>query len=172
MEMVDKNIEIVVAVDNRWAIGRGGGLLCHLREDLRHFKALTRGHTVVMGRRTFESLPAGPLPERQNIILTRDRSYAPRRAADNDRVVVAHDIDEALRLASMPEPIMIIGGAQIYRAAMPIARTLHITMIHHAFAGADVWFAPPRATEWTITRVEPHRGEADYDYDFVTYTRL
>ncbi len=168
METSNKHVEIIVAVDNRWAIGADGNLLYRLSADMRHFKSLTMGHTVVMGRRTFESLPHGPLAGRQNIVLTRDRDYLPGYTD----VVVAHTLEQALRLAEMPSPIMIIGGAQIYKIAMNYAETLHITMIHHAFADADVWFPTPLATRWTIVACEAHRDEAEYDFDFVTYKRL
>ena len=117
------DVAAIVAVDERWAIGRGGGLLCHLPADLRHFKQLTLGHTVVMGRRTFESLPGGPLPGRENIVVSRQHDYAPAG------VTVAHSLDEAIAAATMPEPVFIIGGAQLYAAAMPFVNRLYLTVI-------------------------------------------
>ena len=129
-----KEISIIVAVAARGAIGRQGGLLCHLPADLRRFKSLTTGHSVVMGRRTFESLPHGPLPGRQNIVVTHNRHYHPQG------VTVAHDVQQAIELATMPGEVFIIGGAQIYQAALPLAHTLHLTEIHAHFADADTFF--------------------------------
>ena len=108
MENNQRILSAIVVVAENGAIGRDGGLLCHLPADLRHFKGLTMGHSIVMGRRTFESFPKGALPGRQNIVITRSRTY--RR----EGFTVAHSLTEAIDAATMPGEVFIIGGAQIY----------------------------------------------------------
>ena len=112
----NKHITAIVAVAADNAIGRQGQLLCHLPADLKHFKTLTMGHSIIMGRRTFESFPKGALPGRQNIVISRQPDYQPEGA------VVAHSPEEAFELATMPEPVFIIGGEQIYRATIVSTR--------------------------------------------------
>ncbi|HAP50494.1 MAG: dihydrofolate reductase [Muribaculaceae bacterium] len=162
-----KEISIIVAVAARGAIGRQGGLLCHLPADLRRFKSLTTGHSVVMGRRTFESLPHGPLPGRQNIVVTHNRHYHPQG------VTVAHDVQQAIELATMPGEVFIIGGAQIYQAALPLAHTLHLTEIHAHFADADTFFPPLERGEWVEVERECHPADERHahPYDFITLKR-
>lgn len=120
-------ITLIAAIARNGVIGRDGGLPWHLPADLRRFKAVTRGHQVVMGRRTFESLP-GPLPKRRNIVVTRQLGY------DAHGIEVAHTLDEALAMAraeaSGPdETVFLLGGAQLYAAALPIADRLDLTMV-------------------------------------------
>lgn len=167
-ELGMSDVAAIVAVDERWAIGRGGGLLCHLPADLRHFKQLTLGHTVVMGRRTFESLPGGPLPGRENIVVSRQHDYAPAG------VTVAHSLDEALATASMPEPVFIIGGAQLYAAAMPFVNRLYLTVIGHAFDDADTFFPSIDITQWTVVEREAHDADERnaFPYVFLTLSRI
>ena len=180
-EMINKSVAIVAVVADDGAIGRDGGLLCHLPEDLRRFKALTMGHTVVMGRRTFESLPKGPLPGRENIVVTRNAAYAP----GYDGVRVAHSLEQAISMATMPEPVMVIGGGEIYRQALPLASTLHLTRLHATFPDADTWFPAIDPNEWQeLSSPHPERpgqgralqGEGEdarqgVSYDFVTLER-
>ncbi len=139
-------MELIVAIDRHGAIGRKGDLLYHISADLRRFKALTWGHTVVMGRRTFESLPKGALPGRRNIVVTRNPAY---EAAGAD---VAHSLDEALEMAS--GKIFIIGGAEIYRQALPYARTLHLTVIDAETDDADTFLPLPDLKNYRVTAVE------------------
>ena len=167
-ELGMSDVAAIVAVDERWAIGRGGGLLCHLPADLRHFKQLTLGHTVVMGRRTFESLPGGPLPGRENIVVSRQHDYAPAG------VTVAHSLDEAIAAATMPEPVFIIGGAQLYAAAMPFVNRLYLTVIGHAFDDADTFFPSLDITQWTVVEREAHDADERnaFPYVFLTLSRI
>ena len=169
MSSVDNRppVAAIAVVDRRGAIGYRGRLLCHLPADLRHFKQLTMGHSVVMGRRTYDSLPGGPLPGRQNIVVTRQTDFAP------EGVTVAHSLDEALTLADRPGEVMIMGGAQIYAAAMPLVTRLYLTIVGHAFTDVDAWFPPIDVDRWVETCREHHTADERnrYDYDFVTLDR-
>lgn len=138
-------INIIVAIDNNGAIGRGGDLLYHLREDMRHFRTLTTGNTVVMGRRTFESLPKGALPDRRNIVITRRKDYtAPG-------IETAQGIAEALEMAAGgPGETFIIGGAEIYSAMLGHADRLYLTLVDASATDADTFFPPVDPETWHI----------------------
>lgn len=129
-------MQLILAADEKWGIGRKGGLLCHLPGDLKYFKERTVGKTVVMGRVTLESLPGGRgLPGRRNIVLTRSRDYV----AEGCEVV--HDTGElagALR-GTAPDDVMVIGGAEVYRRLLPQCDLCYITKIY-ADLGADRFF--------------------------------
>lgn len=128
-------IHIIVAIDQNRAIGLGGDMLFHIREDLRRFKALTMGHTLVMGRKTFDSLPSGALPGRRNIVITRNEQWT---APGAER---AASLADAIALAGDSE-IYIIGGGEIYAQALPLADVLDLTQIHSAAPEADTYFPP------------------------------
>ncbi len=115
---MDTKLSAIVAIDAHGAIGRNGQLLCHLPADLKHFKAITTGHSIIMGRKTFESFPRGPLPGRQNIVVTRNAHYRPQG------VTVAHSIDQAIALVEMPGEAFIIGGGTLYQATIGLVSTL------------------------------------------------
>lgn len=159
-------IALIAAVADNGAIGRNQQLLCHLPNDLKHFKALTSGHTVVMGRRTFESLPNGALPNRKNIVLTHNHDLA------WPGVAVVHSIDEAMAQAD-EKPVFIIGGATLYNETIGLADTLYITHIHHTFADADTFFPAIDKTVWIKDEVQemPADERHAYSYTFVTYRR-
>lgn len=163
-----REIAAIAVVAQDGAIGRRGHLLCHLPADLKHFKHLTMGHSIIMGRRTFESFPKGALPGRQNIVITRNSHFT---APD---VTVAHSIDEAIAAATMPGEVFIIGGAQIYQAAMPLVGTLHLTRLHATFDGADAFFPAINPHQWETTFEEHHDPDErnPYPYSFVTLTRI
>jgi len=145
----------IVAVADDWAIGREGQLLCHLPADMRHFKEMTMGGAVLMGRRTFDSLPKGALPGRTNIVLTSDREW------QREGVLVAHSLDEALALAqaSGRERTFVMGGAQVYREALPLVETIYLTHIHGHWPDADVWFPTLDATHWRVADIERHTAD-------------
>lgn len=145
-------VEIVVAVADNGVIGREGRLPWHLPADLRHFRITTMGAPMIMGRRTFESLP-GVLPGREHIVLTRDRGW--RR----DGIKVAHSPEEALALAGS-DRVSVIGGAEIYRAFLPLADRIHLTEVHVAPEG-DTNFPQLNTREWNIARGarQPAEGE-------------
>ena len=153
---------LIAAMAANGVIGAGNRMPWHLPEDLKRFRALTFGHAVIMGRKTWESL-ARALPQRQNIVVTRDPRYAAAGAE------TAPTLDHALALVRLPAPVFCIGGGEIYRAALDRASTLHLTEIDRDFAG-DVTFPPFDRTAWRETRREP--GAADgLRYHFVTYER-
>lgn len=151
--------------ENR-VIGRGGGLPWRLSADLRHFKRVTMGHHIVMGRRTYESI-GRPLPGRTTVVMTQQAGY------EAPGVLVAHDLDEALRLAvSDPEPF-IVGGAEIYRLALPRVERLHVTLVHTQIVHGDAFFPELEASVWQSTLAERHSADSrnEFDYSFLVYER-
>lgn len=156
-------LSIVAAVAANRVIGIAGGLPWRLPDDLKHFRALTRGHAVIMGRRTWESL-RGPLADRQNIVVTSQVGYAATGAE------VAPGLDEALVRVTMPPPAFCIGGAALYREALPLARTMHLTEIARPFEG-DVAFPAFERGGWREVARESHASDDGLDYAFVTYER-
>lgn len=155
-------IHIIAAIDSRGAIGRGGDLLFHIREDLRRFKALTMGQTLVMGRRTFESLPGGALPGRRNIVVTRSESFSA------PGVETAVSPDEAVAMAADgPGDTFVIGGGQIYSALLPLADVLDLTVVHREADGADTFFPTIDFDAYRIESLDRRDG-----YDFVTLVRI
>lgn len=156
-------MDAIVAVDARWGIGRDGGLLFRISADLRRFKALTMGHTVVMGRRTLQSLPGGRgLPGRRNLVLSRQGDLAPEGAE------VFCEVQPMLDAAG--EDAFVIGGAQVYRLLLPVCRRLYVTQID-ADGGADVFFPEPTPELWRITEQSPWQEEQGLRYRYLTYER-
>lgn len=162
-------VTIIVAVARDGAIGRRGDLLFHISDDLRRFKRLTMGHPIVMGRKTFESFPKGPLPGRTNIVVSRRRDYDGRGAT------VADSLDEALKIAAAEETgrIFIIGGGEIYRQAFGIADALELTAIDAAVDDADTFFPAVNDVDWELTeKSEPMTDpKTGISYSFKTYAR-
>lgn len=160
-------ISIIVAMDENSAIGKDNQLLCHLPNDLKYFKSSTQGHTVIMGRKTFESLPNGALPNRRNIVLTHNKNI------HFDKAEVFHSLDTAIQSIESDNEIFIIGGASIYKIVLPIANKLYITYIKHKFEGADTFFPKINEKEWKETsRIENQADEKNkYAHTFVTYIR-
>ncbi|MCM1067567.1 MAG: dihydrofolate reductase [Muribaculaceae bacterium] len=154
-------MNLIVAIDRKGAIGRKGQLLHHISADLRRFKALTTGHTVVMGRKTFESLPKGALPNRRNIVVSRTPAYSA------PGIEVAQSLDAALAMAG--EDAFVIGGAEIYRQALPKARTLHLTVIDAESDDADTFFPAIPLDDFRVEAIEIHEG--DPAFRFVTLVR-
>lgn len=126
-------LSIIVAIAQNNAIGNNNDLLCHLSDDLKRFKALTSGHPVIMGRKTFDSLPKKPLPNRRNIVLTRDASF------DYPGVEVVNTIEQALSVVPSDEEAFIMGGATIYEQFLPYVDKLYVTWIYQDFT-ADTFF--------------------------------
>ena len=148
-------------------IGRNKGLLCHLPADLKHFKELTTGHTIVMGRKTFESLPKGALPNRINIVLSRNRNLS------FDGCLVFSSIDEIIEYQKDSDDIFIIGGGEIYKQMLPKANKLYLTKIHATFDDADTFFPDIDYSEWEEVSREKHKADEKhlYDYTFLEYRR-
>ncbi|HEY1630160.1 MAG TPA: dihydrofolate reductase [Rhizomicrobium sp.] len=158
-------IVLVLAVAKNGAIGAQGDMPWRLPEDLKHFKAVTIGKPIVMGRKTWDSFPKKPLPGRSNIVITRDAAW---RA---DGAVVAHSLDEALQAAGDVPEIAIIGGAQIFLAALPIANAVELTEIHADFAG-DTHMPKFAKTEWRETSREDHATADGLKYSYVRLERI
>lgn len=154
-------VTIVAAVARNGVIGRDGDLPWHLPDDLRHFKALTIGHALVMGRKTFESI-GRPLPGRTTVVVTRrDDWEAP------GGVVVARSLEEALRrAAARAEEVFVVGGAEVYRQALDLADAMELTEVHASPEG-DVRFPPVDWSRWRQTRRQCEDG-----IDFVRYERV
>ena len=161
-----KSVQAIVAVAADGAIGRQGDLLCHMPADMRHFKQVTMGHSIIMGRKTFESFPRRPLPGRQNIVITRNAAW------NYPGVTVAHSLEEAIA-AAQTDTVFIIGGAQIYEQALPLIEVLHLTRIHARWASADTYFPALDMSEWQEVSREHHESDYRnaYEFDFITLKR-
>ncbi len=159
-------IVIIAAVAKNGVIGNGNALPWHLPEDMKHFKALTTGHAVIMGRKTWESLPPKfrPLPNRHNIVLTRNAAY------DAPGATVITALDEAIKLGA-GGTAFIIGGAELYAHMLPHAQRLELTEIDAAFEGDARFPAWDRAQWHEVMRV-PGVGADGLRYAFVTYERI
>ncbi|KAF0166534.1 MAG: dihydrofolate reductase [Rhodocyclaceae bacterium] len=159
-------LTLIAAVARNGVIGIDNRLPWHLPADLKHFKALTLGNTVIMGRKTWESLPTSfrPLPGRRNIVVTRDGSYRAEGA------VVAPSLPAAIAAAESGEAF-VIGGAELYAVALPLADRLQLTEIDAAFEG-DTHFPAIDPHHWRETARETHRDEAGFDYAFVIYEKI
>lgn len=156
-------VYLVAAVAANGVIGAGGRLPWHLPEDLKHFKSLTLGHPVIMGRRTWESL-GKPLPGRENIVVTRSPGYEAPGAH------VAASLDAALAFCAGECVVFVIGGGELYAAALPLAHGLVLTEIHRDFEG-DTRFPDVDRTAWRETQRKPHAGTGGLRFDFVLYER-
>ncbi len=183
-------ISIIVAISEENAIGKQGGLLCHLPNDLQHFKAVTSGSTVIMGERTFLSLPFSKvrnthaLPNRRNIVITdnKDHAYAGAEMVYSIEEAIELSTDNSKLLSTLNSQLsttkaspeaFVIGGGMVYRQFMPIADKLYITHIHHSWKDADTFFPEIKESEWKLVSAE--RQEADennpYPHTFAVYTR-
>ena len=172
--MIDKTktnkpiASIVVVVDENNAIGKDKDLLCHLPNDLKHFKAITLHNTIIMGRRTLEAMPRGEaLPKRTNIVLTSNQHL------EFKDCVMLHSLPEVWEYCKDEREIFFIGGGQIYNAVFNDVDKLHITLIHYAFEGADTFFPKINFDEWELIEEEKHKADDrhKYDYTFQTYIR-
>jgi len=156
-------VYLVAAVAENGVIGANGKLPWHFPEDLRHFKRLTAGHPVIMGRKTWESI-GRPLPNRDNIVVSRRPGFAAPGAQ------VASSLDEALSVCAGRESVFVIGGSELYRAALPRAAGLVLTEIHRAYEG-DARFPEFDRRAWKETQRESHVAANGVRFDFVWYAR-
>jgi len=157
-------LAIIAAIAANGIIGADNRLPWRLPEDLQRFRALTIGHAVIMGRRTWESI-GHALPGRQNIVVTRQKNFVATGAE------MASSLDDAIARVRMPQPAFVIGGAELYREALPRARTLHLTEIERAFDG-DATFPPFDRSAWRESARERRTDAPDgFAYAFVTYER-
>jgi len=157
-------ITIIAAAGENNEIGKDNKLIWHLSNDLKRFKKLTSGHAIIMGRKTFESFPKA-LPNRTNVIITRDHNYTAENA------VVVHSLEEALQATNDDNQPFIIGGGEIYKQALNSAHRIELTRVHHHFE-ADTYFPEVNKSWKEITREDCYKDEKhDYDYSFITYER-
>lgn len=164
--MSSTSLSLIVAHDETGLIGRDGDLPWRLPNDLRHFKALTLGHAVLMGRKTWQSLPRRPLPGRDNRVMTRDAAFAAPGAA------VFTDLAAALA-APMQGELFVIGGAELYRLCLPLARRLYLTLVHTRAEG-DTYFPDYLPAHYRETAREVHQADDQHAhaYSFLTLERL
>lgn len=160
-------ISIIVAISKENAIGQKGDLLCHMPSDLKHFKEVTSGHTVIMGERTYYSLPKHPLPNRRNIVLT---DVAGKKIEGAE---VVYSINEAIAAVQNEAEAFIIGGGMVYRQFEPLVDRLYITHIDQSFPEADTFFPEIKADNWRLISSEPHPADDKnpYPYTFAIYSR-
>jgi dihydrofolate reductase len=160
-------IALVVAAASNGVIGARGAIPWHIPEDMHRFRSLTMGKPCIMGRKTWESLPKKPLPGRLNIVITRDSRL------DAPGVDVAATFEAAVRRAEREasDEIAVIGGAEIYRAALAVADLVYLTEIHAEFDG-DAYFSRPNADEWREMSREEKRSSEGLRYAFVTLARI
>jgi len=142
------HISLIVAIDENNAIGRDGDQLAYISDDLKRFKQLTSGHPIIMGRKTFEALPKGALPNRRNIVLSRQSELILTGCE------VVATIDKVIELCHDNKEIFIIGGGEIYNLFFPVATHIYITRIHHTFGNTDTWFAKINPNHWQLTSTE------------------
>ena len=159
-------ISIIAAIAENNAIGLNGKLLYWIPADLKRFKALTTGHTIIMGRKTFDSLPKGALPNRRNVVLTRSKQTF-------EGAETFSSLSKALASCSPEEDIYIIGGASVYAEALPLANRLYMTEVHDTPKEADAFFPTFNRDEWEVVSLEKHEPDEKNDqfYDFIDYVR-
>jgi dihydrofolate reductase len=158
-------VSLIAAVADNRVIGCDNRLPWRLSADLQHFKRLTMGKPVIMGRKTWESI-GKPLPGRLNIVVTRDTGF------QNTRCVVVHSIEQALHAAAGADEVMCIGGAELYAQVLPGADRLYLTEVRAEVEG-NAWFPDVNWKDWVEVEREPHRADErnQYDYDFVVLDR-
>ncbi|MCX6233085.1 MAG: dihydrofolate reductase [Bacteroidetes bacterium] len=163
---MSKQISIIVAIADNNAIGKDNQLLWHLSEDLKRFKLLTTHHTIVMGKKTFESLPVRPLPNRRSIVIT---DIADEKI---DGCVMAYSIEEAVGLCDETEENFIIGGGSVYKQFMSIANKLYLTKVHKNFE-ADTFYPEIDFSEWELMEKQENLTDekTGLNYSYLIYQR-
>lgn len=158
-------LSLIVAIAKNNVIGKENKLVWHMPADMRFFKNTTMGHTLIMGRKTFESF-GKPLSGRKSIVITRQNDW------QYEGVVVVHSLEDAIKVAPKDEEVFIIGGAEIYRQAMPLCNKMYLTIIHHDFEG-DTLFPDIDFSQWNLTSDEKHLADEKnaYDFSFRVYER-
>ena len=160
-------LSIIAAIANNNVIGKDNGLIWHLPEDLKRFKKLTTGHTIIMGRKTFESL-GRVLPNRKHIVLCKSGKLQIK----NENVEIVTDIEQLKPNIKSKEENFVIGGASIYQLLIPYANKMYITKIHHSFEG-DTFFPKIDEAQWKIVAKEKgiKNEENPYEYEYIDYVR-
>lgn len=159
-------INLIVAVDENNGIGKDNQLPWHLPADLKHFKNLTSGHSILMGRKTFDSIGKA-LPNRRNIVISKQSGL------QHQDIKFCNSLEEAIQLCSNEDEIFIIGGAQIFEQALPLSDTLYLTIIHHNF-NADTFFPKINPEEWIEVEKNLHYPDEKnlYSYSFIKYRKV
>lgn len=156
-------IILIAAIGENNEIGKNNDLLWHLPDDFKRFKKLTSHHFLIMGRKTFESLP-GPLPNRVHIVLTQNKTYGKTGA------VVVYSMDEALKKAESKKDIYIIGGGEIFKKGLGIADKIELTRVHGAFLDADTFFPEFSKDDWELVSETKHEKDDRHNYAFTYET--
>ena len=165
LSMIQKNISIIVAIAQNFAIGKNNELLFHLPNDLKRFKQITTGYPVIMGRNTLLSLPKWPLPNRRNIVIT-DRAGEQFPGCE-----IVFSTEEALALVKNEREAFVIGGGMVYRQFYPLAGRLYLTLVHQDFE-ADTYFPEVNFDEWTTELREDHQDpKNDFHYSYLNLVR-
>lgn len=162
-------VSAIAAVDNNYGIGYKNELLCHIKEDLKYFKRLTTKNVVVMGRKTWDSLPKKPLPNRINIVIT--NSVKSKTLIDGAIFITLSIFKNLLKDIRMEYNIFIIGGAQIYKELLPYCDYAYITRIYKSFENVDTYF-PKLNKSWTVLDKKPIETQNDIEYQFCIYKNL
>ncbi len=155
-------IALVVAMSENRVIGKDNQLPWHLPNDLRHFKNITQGKTILMGRKTYESI-GRPLPHRKNIVMTRDKNY------QAEGIIVVNSIKQAIMEVSAEEEVFVIGGGELFAELMDKASRIYLTVVHADIEG-DVFFPPIDTVKWTETSREDHFADEKHAYDYSFFT--
>ena len=155
---------LIAAVAKNNALGKNNDLIWHLPNDFKRFKALTSGHYIIMGRKTFESFPK-PLPNRTHVVITRQKEYQP------EGCIVVDSIEKALAISPKNEDVFIIGGGEIYILGLPFAQKIELTRIHNDFE-ADVFFPEIDLKQWKLVEEEFHLKDEKHKHDFSFQTFL
>ena len=160
------NLTLIVAVSENDVIGKDNDLIWHLKNDLKRFKALTSGHCIIMGRKTFESFPK-PLPNRTHIVITRQKNYTAQEG-----IVVVNSLEAAIKKAEQDTNPFIIGGGEIYKQALNVVDIIEFTRVHHSFEG-DTFFPVISEIIWKETDRIFHKKDDlhKFDFSYITYKR-
>ena len=160
-----KEITIIAAASENNVLGKNNKLIWHIPDDLKRFKKLTIGHSVIMGRKTFESIPK-PLPERKNIILTRNKNYKAKGA------LIAHNVEEALNYCENDKQPFIIGGGEIYKLFLDISDKIELTRIHKIYNG-DAFFPEILEEKWQLVNSQKYnfKQNISIEFSYLTYIK-
>ena len=156
-------ITMIAAAAENNELGKDNGLVWHLPDDFKRFKKLTSGHYIIMGRRTFDSLDE-PLPNRTNVVITRNKNYKKNGA------IVVHTMEEAIKIAAEDSQPFIIGGGEIYKMGLPIADKIELTRVHGKFDDADTYFPEISKKDWQLISEVKHGKDEKHKYSFTYET--
>lgn len=157
-------ITLIAAAAENNALGKNNDLIWHLPDDFKRFKAITSGHYIIMGRKTFESFPK-PLPNRTHVIITRQKNYNP------ENCIVVNSLEKAIEICPKDEDVFVIGGGEIYQQSIAIADKIELTRVHSTFK-ADTFFPEIDTTIWELVQEEFHPKDEKHLFDFTFQTYL